>query len=148
MPDVASLVIWKKFRPVTEGSPRSVSVPPASVRVFDSALFARFAPWTVKEEAPLIAARIPPPSLTLFVTVSAFVAFAVPAVNVAFATRAPAPTMTVPELPVVRVPFKDPVRLSVPAFTVVRPVWVLLPEMVSVPLPAFVRPPDPLITPE
>ena len=119
MPEVASLVIWKKFRPVRAGA--KFSVPPDRLRVLEVAESVRFAPWAEKDVPPLRLATTPPPSATLFVTVRAFVAFTDPAVNVAFATLAPTPTVTVPELPVVRVPFKDPVRLSVPALTVVAP---------------------------
>jgi hypothetical protein len=84
----------------------------------------------------------------LLVTVRELVALAVPVVKLALATRAPLPTMTMPELPVVSVPFSEPFKASVPALTVVVPVWVLFPEIVSVPEPAFVRLPLPLITPE
>ena len=35
---------------------------------------------------------------------------------------------------------------SVPALTVVAPVYVLTPESVSVPVPSWVSPPDPLMT--
>ncbi len=42
----------------------------------------------------------------------------------------------------------EPLSASVPALMVVAPVYELTPDSVNVPVPIFVRPPLPLITPE
>ena len=83
--------------------------------------FAKFEPWAAKEVPPERVATAPPPRVMLLVTVSALVALAVPVAKFALATRAPLPTVTVPELPVVSVPLSVPFKASVPALTVVAP---------------------------
>jgi hypothetical protein len=98
------------------------SVPPERESVLATLLSDKFAPWAVKDAEPERVALGPPARTIRFVTVRAFVAFAVPAVKLAFATRAPAPATNVPPLAVMRFPLKDPVRFSVPALMVVAPV--------------------------
>ena len=81
------------------------------------------------------------------------VPFALPGLTVEPLAIVSAPTVPAPasvppldtetaELPM------EPLTSSVPALTVVPPLWVLVPDSVTVPVPCFVSVPVPLSTPE